>query len=161
MTYAELEQNPDDLDVLGAENAIEETYPVMSKRFQELAGKGLMWKFFCLKQKDYGPDNIRGGHDLTRADDRSSALRDTVRRTADKVNRITTLTTKTFEKRGFVRLLKRLKRLPSDMDPRFQELVDEEIRLCSPANETLQDSEVDIAIYGVIMMLVDEGVWGS
>lgn len=158
MTYAEVRDNPTAPAVTEAVGYVESAFPVMSKRFRELAGDGIMYAFFCIKQKDYGPENIRGGNDLTTRFGRMMSIREVGRRSGDKVSRIANLTLKSIETRALEEARERVK---STTDADVIETMDEMIASRAAANEPLTDSFVDLAIYGVIMILVEEGVWGK
>lgn len=176
MTYEDVRNNPDSKEVLSAVEFVENTYPKTATRYKELGGNGTLYKFFCVKQKDYGPENIRGGHDLNQEFGRMMSVREIGRRTGDKVARISNITMKSIQKAALDNLKNRINNeVPACSDPPGGRLVDlrsvddremmgilnEEIKKCEPANESLEDSLVDTSIYGVIAILVYEGIWGQ
>jgi hypothetical protein len=158
MTYAEIKINPTLAD--SAVEYVEQLFPKTATRFKELSGDGIFYRFFCTKQKDYGPENIRGGNDLTINHGRQMAIREIGRRMGDKVSRISNLTYKAIEARVWERVVEWAGNKSSLYATLDIEYLQNELKKCQPSNESLEDSLVDLSIYGTIAILVHEGLWG-
>lgn len=65
---------------------VEEEYPEMTKEFKRIMRQ--QYETFCLKQSNYGPDNISLGRDLTKESDRKFSQMGLFFRMNDKIQRI-------------------------------------------------------------------------
>jgi hypothetical protein len=65
---------------------IEENYPEMTKEFKRILRE--QYETFCLKQSNYGPDNIALGKDLTKEEDRNLSQMGIWFRMNDKIQRL-------------------------------------------------------------------------
>ena len=65
---------------------IEEQYPETTKEFKRIMRE--QYEIFCIKQSNYGPDNISLGKDLTKEEDRKMSQMGLFFRLNDKIQRI-------------------------------------------------------------------------
>jgi hypothetical protein len=65
---------------------IEDMYPEMTKEFKRIMRE--QYETFCIKQSNYGPDNIALGKDLTKEDDRKLSQMGLFFRMNDKIQRM-------------------------------------------------------------------------
>ena len=156
MTFQTVRDNPDDPRVVEAVEFVERNFPSTAEGFRHLSD--LLYRFFCVKQKDYGPENIRKGRDLSTEQGRTLSIRAVGERTDDKVSRIDNLTLKRIETEPLLEAMDAIREMGQDEAMRvLKEMIDSR----KAANEPLLDAFVDTAIYGIIMILVDDDNWGK
>jgi hypothetical protein len=166
MTHDDVVNGTEEERVRHSVEFVELNFPKTASAFKRLAGDGSLYRFFCVKQKDYGPENIRGGHDLSQRFGRLMSIREIGRRSGDKVARVANLTLRAIEANALTGFRDRLRTepplviAPMSTVATFMQILDEEIDRRSPANESLTDSLVDLAIYNIIALIVEEGSWG-
>ena len=76
-------ENTDRKDVV---KEVEENYPETTKMFKEIMAE--QYELFCLKQSNYGPDNISLGTSLEKKEDRKMSQMGLWFRMNDKIQRL-------------------------------------------------------------------------
>lgn len=105
---------------------IEEKFPQMTDEF-----KRIMWtqyELFCLKQSNYGPDNISVGTSLKNIEDIKLSLTGLWFRMNDKIQRLKQLTV---------------------------------LHKVDNVGERVDDTLMDMSVYGIIAQIVKNGKWAK
>jgi len=105
---------------------IEEEYPAMTTEFKRIIFT--QYELFCMKQDNYGPDNIAAGTKLATDEDVKLSLTGLFFRINDKVQRI----------KNLIVLGKK-----------------------DNVGEAVDDTFMDLSVYGIIAQIVKNGKWGK
>ena len=105
---------------------IEEEYPEMTTEFKRIIFT--QYELFCMKQDNYGPDNIAAGTKLATDEDVKLSLTGLFFRINDKVQRI----------KNLIVLGKK-----------------------DNVGEAVDDTFMDLSVYGIIAQIVKNGKWGK
>lgn len=151
----------DEAKVRQARAYVEGNYPLTAAEFKRLAGEADLYSLFCIKQMDYGPENIRGGNDLAQPFGRLMAVREVGRRTGDKISRISNLTLKAIQADVLDNVRLRHENTDVLLSTYVDQMLSKAIEGFSPANESLEDSWWDTAVYAIISLIVMAGKWGK
>ena len=105
---------------------IEKEYPEMTNEFKRIMFT--QYELFCMKQSNYGPDNIAAGTKLANDEDVKLSLTGLFFRINDKVQRI----------KNLIVLGKK-----------------------DNVGEAVDDTFMDLSVYGIIAQIVKNGKWGK